>query len=139
MNKKIELFENVKYSIVKSWNSDNGITDISIFEVNEWNELLEISLVFENAVFGLNNTSNIGYIGTLRDYRNSAYFLYYSNFCRYQGFTKLEHIIGTKQDLHEVIFKYVENNEIVTYNSLRYWITDNFDELIEHHDNLKND
>ena len=97
-------------------------TDISIFELDEWNELLYKSRLFNECVKILNGESDEIYRSINPEYKNAVYYLYnYCDYCEYNDFTSLEYYIGCNQDIYERVFIENKNNErlLVSINSLR--------------------
>jgi hypothetical protein len=85
MNKEIELKENTNYFYVETlrYLKDSRKIDISIFEENEWNHLLNISKTFEEKVMMSNNNIFQPQTQQVSENKGDIYFLYNCDFCRY--------------------------------------------------------
>lgn len=87
----INVQENKKYVYVISYytpSSDFNInhlmnTDISIFEIDEWNDLLSKSEMFHTWVNILNSESDIDCINKNPDMKRATYYLYHNcDYCK---------------------------------------------------------
>jgi hypothetical protein len=102
----INIEEYKKYYYVISYYSPNNDfirsnlmnTDISIFELDEWNNLLNKSEIFKKYVNILNRESDSAYINISPEIKNAIYYLYHNcEYCKYDNFTSLEYYTGNKQ------------------------------------------
>jgi len=126
MESNIQCISNNEYTYVITSN------DISIFEVEEWENLLQISKVFEGAVTDISDESDYGYgyiDDTLKSY---AHYLYYSPFCHYSNFSSLEWGTTTLDDVYNRQFR-----EKLTVHEFRKWISKNYKEINEKCDYIK--
>jgi len=105
-------------------------TDISIFEIDEWNDLLNKSEIFKKCVNILNCESDNEYIKIDPEIKSATYYLYYNcEYCKYDDFTSLEYYTGYKQDIYERIFFETINKDRndISINNFRTWIIDNYE------------
>jgi len=94
-----------KYILVYS----EPMGDISIFSLEEWKKVIEISLYFRQAVYYANSLSDYEYRNK-KELVEMAYFLYYSDYCKY----------ATPLDLE---WKIIDNTlELELPNKLRNWL-----------------
>lgn len=139
MENEIHLIDSKEYYYVVSYYNDEFFphdiinnVDISIFKINEWNELLDMGKIFEQSV-GFNKDKNDLYYNKIKE---SAYFIYYNcPFCRYSHFSTLDYNIGNKQDIHERLFVEVKDKDKysnVTINLFRNWIVKNLHDIKKH-------
>ena len=136
----LNIEEYKKYYYVISYYSPNNDfirsnlmnTDISIFELDEWNDLLNKSEIFKKWVNILNRESNNEYIKLDSVIKNATYYLYHNcEYCKYDDFTSLEYYTGNKQDIYERTYLETINKDRynISINNFRTWIIDN-DETI---------
>jgi len=150
MNNDIQIKENKKYyyviSIYKPSNDFiiSGLTntDISIFELDEWDELLNKSKLYNECVKILNNIdeSDEIYRSIQPEYKSAVYYLYYNcNYCIYNDFTSLEYHIGNNQDIYERVFIETKNEDRynISINSFRSWIVKHYDEFNKNYNIIK--
>ena len=131
----ITLLDDREYYYVNT-TSDLNI-DISIFEIDEWNNLLEISNIIESAAFSLQNFSDFEYLKTEKQYKKAATFLKYSKYCidnKLKGFNEMDYFSGNKLTILEYVYCKVKDNSykdntLVSINKFRKWICDNYDEI----------
>jgi hypothetical protein len=119
---------------------DITVTDISIFEVDEWNDLLSKRELFKKWETILTHSSDAEYKSTPTDLRDAAYYLYYKeNFCGHSDLSALEYSTGNKQDIHERVFTEAEHcdNGYVSVNKFRRRICDNYETLMKNYNILK--
>jgi hypothetical protein len=142
MNLEYEIVyvKNKEYIYVLTINVDNdNVLDLSIFEIEEWTHLIQISKVFEDAVDNLDVDIRLRpYINVSKDIKKGVYYLYYSPFTRWKGFNDLEYEILNINDIYEVVFNLVREDEKITINKFRRWIIDNYKNIQTHYDNLLN-
>ena len=109
----INIIANKEYYYVISYYRPNNDflrsnlmnTDISIFEINELDDLLNKNEFFKKYVNILNCKSDIEYINTHPEIKNATYYLYHNcEYCKYDDFTSLEYYTGNKQDIYEKVF-----------------------------------
>lgn len=93
---------------------NDSIGDISIFSLEEWKEVIEISLYFREAVFYANSLSDYEY-SNKKEFIDSAYFFYHSDFCKYATPLELEWKIINFSD-------YCQQKELELPNKLRNWL-----------------
>ena len=140
--------EDKKYVYVISYySSSNDLirsnlmnTDLSIFEINEWCDLLNKSEIFKKWVKILNSESDIEYINTYPEIRSAIYYLYHScEYCKYDDFTSLEYYIGNKQDIYERVFLETKNKDRynISINNFREWIIDNYENFNKNYNIIK--
>jgi hypothetical protein len=143
MNYEINIEDNKKYIYVISYySSSNNLmnTDISIFEVNEWYDLLNKSEIFKKSVNYLNSESDTGYINTSPEIKSATYYLYHNcEYCKYDDFTSLEYYTGNKQDIYERVFSEVKNTDRynISVNNFRKWISDNYENFNKNYNIIK--
>ena len=141
MKNKIHLLDSEQYYCVLSYYNDEFFphdvinnVDISIFKIDEWNELLDISKIFEQSAQNFNKDDNNDlYYNKIRE---STYFIYYNcPFCRFSCFTDLDYNLGNKQDIYERLFVEVRDKDKysnVTINLFRNWIVKNLHDIKNH-------
>ncbi len=147
MDYDIDILDNKKYIYVISYySSSNNLisnllnTDISIFEINEWDDLLNKSEIFKKYVNILNHESDIEYINTLPDIKNATYYLYHNcKYCKYDDFTSLEYYTGNKQDIYDRVFLETKNKDRfnISINNFREWIIDNYENFNKNYKIIK--
>ena len=143
MDYDIDIQDNKKYIYVISYySSSNNLmnTDISIFEINEWGELLIKSEIFKKYVNILNRESDIKYIHIQKEIKSATYYLYHNcNYCIYSDFTSLEYYTGNKQDIYERVFLETKNTDRynISVNNFRKWIIDNYEKLNKNYNIIK--
>ena len=143
MDYDIDIQDNKKYNYVISYySSSNNLinTDISIFEVSEWDELLNKSEIFKKYVNMLNRESDSEYINTHPEIKNATYYLYHNcEYCKYDDFTSLEYYTGNKQDIYERVFLETKNTDIynISVNNFRKWISDNYEKFNKNYNIIK--
>lgn len=115
-------------------------SDISIFEINEWDDLLNKSEIFKKWVNILNDESDIEYINTDPEIKNATYYLYHNcEYCKYDDFTSLEYYTGNKHDIYERVFLEVKNTDRynIYVNNFRKWIVENYETLNKNYNIIK--
>lgn len=134
MNEKIEFNDNKTYCFVETFNEDETnhqiYTDISIFEKEEWMNLLKISEKFEkNVSFSLSENNH--YENLTDEQKNAIYFLYYCDYCKYEGFHSLRYLTGNKEVYNQIIQEKMrnQNNEEISKNQFRKWIVNHYDKI----------
>jgi len=148
MDYDIDIEDNKKYIYVISYCSPSNDliriirmnTDISIFEINEWDDLLNKSEIFKKWVNILNRESDIEYINTPTEIKSAIYYLYHNcEYCKYNDFTSLEYYTGNKQDIYERVFLETKNTDRynISVNNFRKWISDNYGKFNENYNILK--
>ena len=110
--------------------------DVSIFEIEDWENLLEISKVFKEAVSYVNGVSDNSYKYLDNNLKSYTYFLYNSPFC--ESFNDLEYETTKLEDIYEVVFYRLESGEKITINEFRKWIVENYKKINEKYEYLKN-
>lgn len=147
MDYDIDIQDNKKYIYVISYySSSNNLisnlmnTDISIFEINEWDELLNKSEIFKKYVNILNCENDIEYINTHPEIKKATYYLYHNcEYCKYDDFTSLEYYTGNKQDIYERLFLETKNKDRynISINNFREWIIDNYENFNKNYNIIK--
>ena len=148
MNYDIDIQDNIKYIYVISYYSQSNDfirsnlmnTDISIFEMNEWDDLLNKSEIFKKYVNILNRETDIEYIKTHPEIKNATYYLYHNcEYCKYDDFTSLEYYTGNKQDIYERVFLETKNKDRynISINNFREWIIDNYENFNKNYNIIK--
>ena len=147
MDYDIDIQDNKKYIYVISYySSSNNLisnlmnTDISIFEINEWDDLLNKSEIFKKYVNILNRETDIEYINTHPEIKNATYYLYHNcKYCKYDDFTSLEYYTGNKQDIYERVFLETKNKDRynISINNFRQWIIDNYENFNKNYNIIK--
>lgn len=144
----INIEEYKKYYYVISYYSPNNDfirsnlmnTDISIFELDEWNNLLNKSEIFKKYVNILNRESDSAYINISPEIKNAIYYLYHNcEYCKYDNFTSLEYYTGNKQDIYERIYLETINKDRydICINNFRTWIIDNYETINKNYNIIK--
>ena len=130
MESKLNYVKNKEYTyVITNDYNNNEQSDVSIFEIEEWEKLLDISKVFEEAVSYVNGVSDNTYIHLDKNLKSYIYFLYHSPFCHYKGFNDLEYETTKLEDIYEVLFHRVESGEKITINEFRKWIVENYEKI----------
>ena len=139
MEKEIKYVKNKDYTYVISNNEYNDKKlDVSIFEIEDWENLVEISNVFKEAVSYVNAISDNSYKYLDNNLKSYTYFLYNSPFCHYESFNDLEYETTKLEDIYEVVFYRLESGEKITINEFRKWIVENYKKINEKYEYLKN-
>ena len=115
-------------------------TDISIFELYEWDDLLNKSEFFKKYVNILNRESDSAYINISPEIKSSTYYLYHNcEYCKYDDFTSLEYYTGNKQDIYERIYLETinKNRNDISINNFRIWIIDNYKTINKNYNIIK--
>ena len=144
----INIEDNRKYIYVISYYSQSNDfirsnlmnTDISIFELDEWDDLLNKSEFFKKYVNILNRESNSAYIKINPEIKSATYYLYYNcDYCKYDDFTSLEYYTGNKQDIYERIYLETINKDRndISINNFRTWIIDNYETINKNYNIIK--
>ena len=138
----LDLLDNKEYIYVLSTEYNNGYedgNDLSIFETEEWEHLLELSKTFERAVIILNYDSDYSYIRTDKKIKNASYYFYYSPFSMYKGLSDLESKDATKTEIYEKVFELVKEGEggKITIDKFREWIIKNYDSIKDNYELIK--
>ena len=132
MESKLNYVKNKEYTyVITNDYNNNEQLDVSIFEIEEWEKLLEISKVFEEAVSYINGVSDNTYIHLDKNLKSYTYFLYHSPFCHYKGFNDLEYETRKLEDIYELVFHRVDSGENITINEFRKWIVENYEKINE--------
>jgi hypothetical protein len=143
MDYDIDIQDNKKYIYVISYySSSNDLinTDISIFEIDEWDDLLNKSEIFKKYVNYLNNESDFEYNNTHPEIKNATYYLYNNcEYCKYDDFTSLEYYTGNKEDIYERVFLEAKNTDRynISVNNFRKWISDNYEKFNKNYNIIK--
>lgn len=151
MNYQINIEEHKKYYYVISYYSQSNDliriktsdllnTDISIFEIDEWDDLLNKSEIFKKMVNILNCKTDNEYINTSSEIRSATYYLYHNcEYCKYDDFTSLEYYSGYKEDIYEKVFLETINKDRndISINNFRKWIIDNYDKFNKNYNIIK--
>ena len=148
MDCNINIVDSKKYYYVISYYEPNNDfirssllnTDISIFEIDEWNELLSKSEIYKKYVNTLNGESDYGYFSGKPELRSATYYLYYNcYFCKHNDFTSLEYYKGYNRDIYERVFMETKNKDRhnITINNFREWITDNYEDFNKNYSIIK--
>ena len=147
MDYDINIEDNKKYIYVISYYTPSNDlrsnlmnTDISIFEMNEWDNLLNKSEIFKKWVNILNSESDIEYINTPSEIRSAVYYLYHNcDYCKYNDFTSLEYYTGNNQDIYEKVFLETKdkNRYNISINNFRVWIIDNYEKFNKNYKIIK--
>ena len=143
MNKEI-IFNNEEYYfiITEKENYNMSLIDISIFEINEWKNILNMSIKFDDAIRFAAQASDYSYNLIDKEQKNAMYYLYYNcEFCNGNNkFTDLYNNIGNKSDYYELLESKIKNqkdNEKITINQFRLWIINNYDKINNYYNILK--
>jgi len=115
-------------------------TDVSIFEIDEWNDLLNKSEVYKKWINILNSESDYGYLNIQPELRQAVYYLYHNcDYCRYSDFTSLEYYEGNNQDIYERVFIESKNEDRynISINNFRAWIINNYDNYNKNYEIIK--
>lgn len=133
------------YCYVISYSKSRGFTsselsntDISIFEIEEWNKYLNLSKKFEKIVVRLNplSVSDEEYEKIPSNIRHSCFYFYYQcPYTPYKGLSKLEFHYGNDQDIYERVFIETINKDRhdITINELATWLHSHEDEINSHY------
>jgi hypothetical protein len=137
---EIIYVKNKEYVYVLTNNDDNdNVLDLSIFEIEEWTHLTKISKVFEDSVVNLDVDKSLRpYINISKNIKNAVYYLYYSPFCWRKGFNDLEYEILQINNIYEVVFDLVREDNKITINKFKKWITENYTNIQTHYESLLN-
>lgn len=138
----LDLLDNKEYIYVLSTEYNSGYedgNDLSIFETEEWEHLLELSKTFERAVINLNYDSDYSYTMTGEKIKNASYYFYYSPFSMYKGLSDLESKDATKTEIYEKVFELVKEGEggKITIDKFREWIIKNYDSIKDNYELIK--
>ena len=143
----INIIDNKEYYYVISYyrpsndflRSNLMNTDISIFELDEWDKLLNKSKLYNECVKILNGESDEIYHSIQPEYKSAVYYLYNCNYCMYNDFTSLEYHIGNNQDIYERVFIETKNDDRynISINSFRSWIVKHYDEFNKNYNIIK--
>ena len=115
-------------------------TDISIFEIDEWDDLLNKSEIFKKSVNYLNSEIDSEYSKTYPEIKSATYYLYHNcEYCKYDDFTSLEYYTGYKTDIYERIFLETINKDRndISINNFRTWIINNYEKINKNYNILK--
>ena len=139
MNKEINFNNEEYYFIITkkenyNYNMSLNLIDISIFEINEWKNILNMSMKFDDAIRFVAQASDYSYNLIDKEQKNAMYYLYYNcEFCNGNNkFTDLYNKIGNKSDYYELLESKIKNqkdNEKITINQFRLWIVNNYDKM----------
>ena len=119
----LDLLDDKEYIYVLSTEYKTGYedgNDISIFDTEEWEHLLELSKTFERA-------------------DNINYYFYYSPFSMYKGLSDLESKDASKTEIYEKVFELVKEGEggKITIDKFREWIIKNYDSIKDDYELIK--
>ena len=125
---------NRNYYYIETIRDDNHMyhIDISIFECDEWNLLLKMSKTFEKTITDSISNDNTNYKNITNEIKDAIYFLYYSEFCKYEGFTNLSYKYGTIDVYNNWLNNKRQNkkdDENITTNEFRKWIIINYEKI----------
>jgi hypothetical protein len=148
MNNDIQIKENKRYYyVISNYSPTNNFirsnlmnTDISIFELDEWDELLNKSKLYNKYVKILNDKTERDYLTIQPEYRSAVYYLYYNcDYCKYNDLTSLEYYVGYNKDIYERVFIETKNDDRydISINSFRSWIVEHYDEFNKNYDIIK--
>jgi hypothetical protein len=146
MESDIIITDNKEYYYVISYyrpsndfiRSDLKNTDISIFEINEWEDLLDKSKTYKKWVNIFNSDYEHNYISIQPKVKSAVYYLYFNcPFCMYNDFTSLESCVGSSYDVYHKVFIETKNELLLSINKFREWIIFNDDEFIKNYDIIK--
>lgn len=101
-----EYIDEKKYTYVLSKDYNNEYDqqlDISIFEIEEWEKLLEISKVFEEWVLKIKSYSDSEYETLDKDLHKAVFYLYYSPFCQFGNFSDLYSSTASINNIYKVV------------------------------------
>jgi len=137
MNKDINFNNEEYYFIItekEKCDMSLNLIDISIFEIDEWKDILNMSMKFDKAIKFAAQDSEYSYNLIDKERKEAMYFLYYNcEFCNGNNkFTNLYNEIGDKSDYYELLESKIKNqkdNEKVTINKFRLWIVNNYDKM----------
>jgi hypothetical protein len=138
MKEKIEPQEDIDYIFVETIKEEyNSIyIDISLFEENEWKELLLISNKFEENVQNSFSDNDNEYNAYTSEQKIAIYFLYYCDFCKYEGFNTLHYEKGKYYFFNKLLNNALKNrkdNELITVHQFRKWIVEHYDKMKYYH------
>lgn len=142
MDYKIQIEDKQYVYVVSCYGlkDDLKTTDISIFEVNEWSDLLNKEELFKKWEKIVTRGSDTEYEKTPPDLRDAAYYLYHEErINKLPVLTSLEYNTGSKKEIYERLFFEAENESkcSVTVNCLRRRICDNYETLTKNYNILK--
>lgn len=140
MKENIEIQEDKNYIYVQSIKEENNMIyiDVSIFEENEWKQLLQMSNKFEENVQNSFSDNDNEYNAYTSEQKIAIYFLYYCDFCKYEGLNSLHYETGNHYLFNKILTDMLKNrkeNELITIHQFRKWIVNNY-EKIKHYYNI---
>lgn len=127
---ELTLSRDQKYYVVKSYYDYNKM-DVSVFTIDEWEHLLQISKVFEEKVYEKLHESDYNY-----QYSESVYYLYYNPYCGYKGLNDLEYSCESPYEIYETIYLELKKSNELSIDGLRIWMKDNYRKLLENYNKL---
>lgn len=145
MNKEINFNNDEYYFIItkkENYNMSLNLIDISIFEIDEWKNILNMSMIFNESIRYASHDSDYSYNLIDKEKKDAMYFLYYNcEFCNGNNkFIDLYNEIGNKSDYYELLettIKKQKDNEKITINQFRLWIANNYDKINNYYNILK--
>jgi hypothetical protein len=130
---KLEISKQKEYCSVKSYYDYK--LDISIFEIKEWEHLLEISKKFEQYVHEEKIQSDDNYKELEVKKSEVVYYLYYNPY-ESRGLSNVEYYYEYPYEIYETIYQEIKKDDGITIDGLRNWIKDNYKELIDNYNKL---
>lgn len=134
MKEKVEIQEDKNYIYVQTIKDENNMIyiDVSIFEENEWKKLLQMSNKFEENVQNSFSDNDNEYNVYTSEQKIAIYFLYYCDFCKYEGFNSLHYEIGNHYLFNKILTNMLKNRkekELITIHQFRNWIVNNYEKI----------
>ena len=119
-----------------------NLIDISIFDIDEWKNILNMSIKFDESIRFASQDSDYSYNLIDKEYKDAMYFFYYNcEFCNGNNkFTDLYYEIGDKSAYYKLLESKIKNqkdNEKITINQFRLWIINNYDKINNYYNILK--
>ena len=144
MNKELNFNNEEYYFIItekEHYDMSLNLIDISIFEINEWKNILHMSNKFNETIRYASQDSDYSYNLIDNEKKDAMNFLYYNcEFCKYNKFNDLYNEIGNKTDYYKLLESTIINqkeNEKITINQFRLWIINNYDKINNYYNILK--
>lgn len=134
MKENVEIQEDKNYIYVQTIKDENNMIyiDVSIFEENEWKKLLQMSNKFEENVQNSFSDNDNEYNVYSSEQKIAIYFLYYCDFCKYEGFNSLHYETGNHYLFNKILTDMLKNRkekELITIHQFRKWIVSNYEKI----------